>query len=423
MNASNWIDEYLKNQGAYKIKFILEITSPFFKNVLEWLIDNPINPPHDAQVIGLYNTHYAQNTKQSEHTQHQQTHLNDQLHSTQFQLKSYLNNNLKESIRMSYYSLADIYYSLNNPEHSLNCYLQSRDHISSSPQLIETHNHIINMAIELRNYSLIKNSVIKINSIALNNVDVSHDALLISTAIADLGQSNYAAVVESLTKLSPISTHPLVTPSDISIYLTLCALTTQSRHDIKSAILNNEALRSKFEYAPHTKLLLEQYVSSNYKQLFVTLEENKWWYLLDPHLHHQYTAMVEVIYRRCIVQFFHSYNSITLDSLVEAFGDEQIFTHTLSLIKSAHLNLRYDAVGRVFHRPQLDKRHSLIDRAVTLSELNYKSTAQLLLRIKLSDANLVLGERPAGSHKVNLQRRNSDELDDVDRTEMDVETK
>ncbi|TIA69019.1 hypothetical protein E3P89_03709 [Wallemia ichthyophaga] len=398
MNASNWIDEYLKNQGAYKIKFILEITSPFFKNVLEWLIDNPINPPHDAQVIGLYNTHYAQNTKQSEHTQHQQTHLNDQLHSTQFQLKSYLNNNLKESIR-------------------------SRDHISSSPQLIETHNHIINMAIELRNYSLIKNSVIKINSIALNNVDVSHDALLISTAIADLGQSNYAAVVESLTKLSPISTHPLVTPSDISIYLTLCALTTQSRHDIKSAILNNEALRSKFEYAPHTKLLLEQYVSSNYKQLFVTLEENKWWYLLDPHLHNQYTAMVEVIYRRCIVQFFHSYNSITLDSLVEAFGDEQIFTHTLSLIKSAHLNLRYDAVGRVFHRPQLDKRHSLIDRAVTLSELNYKSTAQLLLRIKLSDANLVLGERPAGSHKLNLQRRNSDELDDVDRTEMDVETK
>lgn len=330
---------------------------------------------------------------------------------------------------MSYYSLADIYNNLGNVDQSLNCYLQTRDHISSSTQLVESNTHIINLAIQIRNYSLIKNSVIKINSIAINDID--SDTLLIPMAVADLGQSNYSAVVESLTKLTPSSSHPLVTPSDISLYLSLCALTTQSRQDIKFKILDNDALRNKFEFEPHTKLILQHFTTSNYKDLFALLEEYKWSYLLDPHLHHQYYSMVDIIYKRCIIQYFNSFSSISLNNLVNAFGDEQILTLTLTLIKSAELNLRYDAVNKVFHKPQLNTRTTLLNKAIAVSELNHKSTAQLVYRIKLSDANLVLNDRntqkqprkDAIDTTDTRHRRNSDQLDDEEHVEIDVEAK
>lgn len=95
------LDEIIKNQLTYKIKFILQINSPFYNSLLEWLINHPINPSLDLQVINLYNKEFNKDIQQSQSGEQQLNHLNEQILSTQFQLKSYLNNNLKESIRVS----------------------------------------------------------------------------------------------------------------------------------------------------------------------------------------------------------------------------------------------------------------------------------------------------------------------------------
>ncbi|TIA87987.1 hypothetical protein E3P99_02855 [Wallemia hederae] len=441
-DSMNSIDEVKNKRLAYKIKFILSIENPYKESLLQWLLHNPINPDIDTAVVNTLNKEFGRGLSMPEHIEQQEAELKQQLQSTQFQLKSYLNNSLRESIRMSYYSLADIYLKAGSIDHALNAYLQTRDHISSSAQLVETHTHIISLAIQLRNYALIKNSIIKINSIAINDID--SDTLLIPSAVADLGQGNYASVVDSLTKLSASASHPLIPASDITLYLALCALATQSRQEIKEKILDNDALRSKFEFEPHTKHLLHHFVASEYKALFGLLDENKWAYLLDPHMHSQYEQMVDAIYKRCIVQYFESFTCISLNNLIKTFGDDGILNTTLKLIKSSQLNLRYDAVNHVFHKASSDTRTNLLNKAVAVSESNHKATKQLVYRMKLSNAKLVLNERSergaggaGGSggkkepRKEARQRRNSDQLDDDEeddgeegsskQVEMDVE--
>ncbi|TIC32670.1 hypothetical protein E3Q09_03652 [Wallemia mellicola] len=405
----------IKNQKIKNLNFIKTIDSPFRQEAINILITRTHNTANYSaynDAINLYNNLSTEKIPiDDEYITNTESSFKSKLQSLEFELKGYLNNNLKESIRMSYYSLADLYKQAGFLEHSLNCYLKARDYLSSTDQLIENNLNLISLSIELRNYSLIKNSIIKINSISLNS---KSNNLLLAAAIADLGQSNFSNVVENICNISdaPIDDTSVSLPDSL-VYLSLTALATQSRSQIRQRILDNDALRSKFEFEPHTKQLLLLYCNSNYKELFGLLEEQKWRYILDPHLHNHVSDLFQLIYNRSILQYFDSFKNLSLQNLQNTFGRHDILDQTIQLIKSGSLNVKFDKVTGIFHKTEEDTRQALLSKALNVTKHNNKSTRHILYRIKLIDNNLIKQKQLPVTHTPHKekQRRNSDQLD------------
>jgi COP9 signalosome complex subunit 1 len=62
-----------------------------------------------------------------------------------------------------------------------------------------------------------------------------------------------------------MSPEQLVSPGDIAIYGTLCALSSLSRNAIKSQILENSTFAAYIEHEPYIRELIEAYIASDFK--------------------------------------------------------------------------------------------------------------------------------------------------------------
>jgi len=65
----------------------------------------------------------------------------------------------------------------------------------------------------------------------------------------------------------------LITPSDIAIFGTLCALASMTRGAIKSQLLENTVFGLYIEQEPYIRELLEAYISSNFKTVLELLSK------------------------------------------------------------------------------------------------------------------------------------------------------
>lgn len=72
-------------------------------------------------------------------------------------------------------------------------------------------------------------------------------------------------LVNRTDTLSLFSLMKLITPSDIAIYGTLCALASMSRGAIKTQLLDNAVFGVYIEQEPYIRELLEAYLNSNFK--------------------------------------------------------------------------------------------------------------------------------------------------------------
>ena len=59
-----------------------------------------------------------------------------------------------------------------------------------------------------------------------------------------------------------------MSPGDIAIYSTLCALASLSRQAIKKQIIENQAFGAYIEHEPYVRELMEAYLASNFKTVF-----------------------------------------------------------------------------------------------------------------------------------------------------------
>ena len=64
----------------------------------------------------------------------------------------------------------------------------------------------------------------------------------------------------------------LISPGDIGIAGTLCALASLSRSAIKSQLLENESFSIYIEYEPHVRELVEAYMASKFSTVLELLE-------------------------------------------------------------------------------------------------------------------------------------------------------
>ena len=78
--------------------------------------------------------------------------------------------------------------------------------------------------------------------------------------------------------------HEVLTPNDIAIYGSLCALASMSREELQTHLLSNTSFRNFLELEPHVRRAVAFFVASKFSACLEILEDYKVDWMLDIHL-------------------------------------------------------------------------------------------------------------------------------------------
>lgn len=221
--------------------------------------------------------------------------------------------------------------------------------------IMEISRHLIEVAVEQRNWIAVTSNVQKIKGV-MDSKDLDKSLqpfLCASEGLASLdGGEYYNAALQFLQTDSGIGTscNTIISANDIAVYGGLCALATMERNDLNKRVLENSNFRTYLELEPHIRRAIGFFVNSRYSQCLTVLESYRADYLLDIHLSKHVDELYYMIRSKSIVQYFIPFSCITLDSLNEAFAapGKTIDKELALMIKNQELEARIDTQNRVF---------------------------------------------------------------------------
>ncbi|OCH90469.1 PCI-domain-containing protein [Obba rivulosa] len=336
------------------------------------------------------------------------------------ELKTYLSNMIKESIRMAHRDLGHFYRATGDHSSALKHLTKSREFCTTSQHVLDMCLSVLELLVEHRNYNHIATYIYKAEAA----LDASASAppprtaaqqqprdkervaaerekvqsrLDVASGLAYLGQGNYEKAAQSFLKVGPIKSlsdwsGKLISPSDVAMYGALCALATMSRNAIRAQLLENETFGVYVEQEPYVRDLLENYMANRFKAVLETLERYSTRHLLDYHLYPHVSALTDLIRSRALVLYFTPFSSIKLARMGAAFGwsVEELEHHVVALIQRGEIEARVDRQNKVLVAKETDPRAALFTKAMKAGADMQAANRKLLLRMRLQQADLAV---------------------------------
>ncbi|KAJ3982946.1 26S proteasome subunit RPN7-domain-containing protein [Lentinula detonsa] len=345
------------------------------------------------------------------------------------ELKSYSNNMIKESIRMGHRDLAEFSRSIGDYPSALKHWTKSREFCTTSQHVLDGCLSTIELLIEQRNYSHLPTYVFKAeaaleavassaaNAAKADNTsgagssrktsamspdrEILQSKLDFATALGQLAQSNYERAAYHFLRLSSGTGGQgglgdwfgkLVSPGDIAIYGSVCALASLSRSAFKAQVLENLSFGVYIEQESHVREMVEAYMASNFKGVLETLSKYNTRHTIDIHLYPHLSTLNSLTRNRLVSLYFAPFSSIKLDRMAQAFGwsVEETEEYVVGLVRSGDIGGRVDSRAKVLQVRKTDHRAELFARAIKTGVEIAKTNKKLLYRIKLQQAELLI---------------------------------
>ncbi|KAK0460584.1 26S proteasome subunit RPN7-domain-containing protein [Desarmillaria tabescens] len=342
----------------------------------------------------------------------------------EMELKTYSNNMIKESIRMAHRDLGDFYRVIGEYATSLKHYTKSREYCTTSQHVLDMCLSVLELLIEQRNYGHLPTYVFKAEAAldaatAAASASANKDAptpmvstgakkssperdrvqskLDFATALSYLGQDNYEKASYNLLRLGSTKDlgewiGRLVSPSDIAIYGTICAMASLSRSAFKARVLDNSSFGVYIEQEPYLRELIEAYMASKFQTVLDLLSRYSTRHYIDIHLTSHVHALMNAIKNRAVVLYFQPFSSIRLDRMSQAFGwsVDETEGQVVTLIQSGDIQGRVDSQNKILQVKQVDHRADLFARAIRAGNDMHSANRKLLLRMRLQQLDLVI---------------------------------
>ncbi|KAG5641499.1 hypothetical protein DXG03_005084 [Asterophora parasitica] len=366
------------------------------------------------------------------------------------ELKTYTNNSIKESIRvscehwatgqqtevveqMAQRDLGKYYRSIGEYGNAVKHFVKSREYCTTSQHVLDMCLSVLEIFLEQRNYAHISTYVFKADA-ALEATANSNNGnqntssapvstagtrkktsverqqvqskLDLATALAYLGQANYEKAAFSFLKVGPAKElddwiGKIIAPGDIAVYGTLCALSSLPRSALRTQLLGNPVFGVYLEQEPYIREVIEAYMASDFKTVLDILSRYSTRHVLDIHLAPHIGDITELIRNWAVVLYFQPFAAIRLDRMSKAFGWtlEEVERHVVQLIQAGNIQGRVDSQNKILHAKKTDYRADLFARAIKSATEIQAANRKLLLRMKLQQADLVI-KPPKGSHHI-----------------------
>ena len=237
---------------------------------------------------------------------------------------------------------------------------------SSQKHIIEVSKHLIEVAIEQRNWIAVSSNVQKIKQIqALPEEEKALQPYLCTAdglSLMDSGDFYDAATAFIRTDAGMGSScSTFISPNDVAIYGGLCALASMERGELNKSVLESTNFRTYLELEPNIRRAITFFVNSRYTACLNILESYRADYLLDIHLQKHVDTLYHLIRSKSIVQYFIPFSCVTLDSLNQAFAGpgKTIDKELVQMIQRKELDARIDTQNRVTFASQLVSHRSL----------------------------------------------------------------
>ncbi|KAF9237124.1 hypothetical protein BU15DRAFT_88846 [Melanogaster broomeanus] len=295
-------------------------------------------------------------------------------------------------------------------------YASALKHYTKSREFCSTGQHFLELVIEQRNYAHISSYIYKAEG-ALETIaaatagtagsnttapaqsatkkptperDQFLSKLDFAMALSHLGQDNYEKAASAFLRLGPADQlgdwiGKLVSPGDIAIYGTLCALASLSRSAIKTQLLGNSVFSVYIEQEPYIRDLIQAYMSSDFKTTLEILSRYSTRHYVDIHLAVHVNDIARHIRNTAVVLYFQPFETIRLERMATAFGwtVEEVEREVVVLIQSGHIQGRVDSQNKILKAKKTDHRAELFAHAMKTASDIQSTNRKLVLRMRL----------------------------------------
>ncbi|ORX38038.1 cop9 signalosome complex subunit 1 [Kockovaella imperatae] len=188
----------------------------------------------------------------------------------------------------------------------------------------------------------------------------------------------------------------VISTSDMCLVTALCVLATGSRDRIRQELLDRSSFRIGLDDTQGWILdLVRAFMDAQYGQVSSTLAKHEPFFLLTPFLYPHTQILINLIKSRSIVQYIEPFSSIRIDTMATAFGLSVANTlETIeSLIKDGKVRGRIDLIDMVLTISSVDLRAQVYDRAFAVGKTILPQTHGALIRMKLHEAGINVDPR------------------------------
>ncbi|ORY82347.1 26S proteasome subunit RPN7-domain-containing protein [Leucosporidium creatinivorum] len=346
------------------------------------------------------------------------------------ELKGYSTNLIKESIRMGHRDLARHQYKMGDLQGAIRSYTKSREFCTTSQHVLEMCMGVIEVALEMANYSFVRNYVVKAESAlealnapaagakakqpvvalpgmvapAADPVEVAkekerqstHERLTVAQGVASLGTGSFERAARAFTGIGKEALESkdghFIPPADIALYAALTGLATFNRNELKTRLLENADLRPMLDQEPYLRDIIRAFQSNNFKEGLRGLEQHSNRQELDPHLAPHLHALYHMIRSRALLSYFTPFATVSITRMAEAFGwaEDYLLVQVTDLIGRGEMKARVDSQARVLVAKKKDVRQEAFKHALEEGERIQRRALASQLRLKLIQADILV---------------------------------
>ncbi|CED83824.1 Protein arginine N-methyltransferase CARM1 [Phaffia rhodozyma] len=342
---------------------------------------------------------------------------NSELEKLETELKSVQANLIKESVRMCNMDLGKLFIKVGDNQQALKHLIKTRDYNSTSAQNLEMCMRVIEIHIASGSYNQLLPYVVKAeaalerpvpsaptSSVPLSAAQVSAKVeeairrkeertriltrLQIARALSSLGLGAYEkAAREFLAVKGDFEewAHTVISPTEVAICGSLCALASLRRLALKSELLLNDDFRAYVDEEGYVRDLVDAFVDGKYKDCLSLLEKYSSRHRLTPFLSPHVSSLTASIRRRALVQYYQPFQSVKLSRMADAFGcsEDSLLTEATYLVDSGEIAAKIDLVEKILSTQKADPRSSLFRMTLKEGEACQAASRRAILRMKL----------------------------------------
>uniref|UniRef100_H2Z8A6 PCI domain-containing protein n=1 Tax=Ciona savignyi TaxID=51511 RepID=H2Z8A6_CIOSA len=318
-------------------------------------------------------------------------HASTLLEKLDMDLKNCKSNSIKESIRRGYDDLGGHYLNMGDLSNALKCYSKARDYCTCPKHIVNMCLNVIKVCVFLGNWSHVFTFVNKAEAIGdFNEKERDHHHMAIITklncaaGLAQLATGKYKMAAKSFLQASVdhCDFPELLSPNNVAVYGSLCALATFSREELQSQVISSSSFKQLLELEPTIREIVFAFYKSQYGKCLLLLSSGRENHLLDLYLSPHVDQLCTKIRCRALIQYFSPYKLADMRKMATAFNCtiNELEDELMPLILDGQIQARIDSHNKILHAKDTDDRSLTFTRTLSLGKEYLHRTKALILR-------------------------------------------
>lgn len=182
----------------------------------------------------------------------------------------------------------------------------------------------------------------------------------------------------------------ILTPSNIAVYGSLCALATYSRDELANDLVNSSAFKQFAELEPQLREAVQKFYESKYAACLQILDSLKNIFRIDMFLAPHVERLYRSIRSKALVQYFEPYSAADMHKMADAFNTtvQELEKEIIALIYDGQIKARIDSHNKILYAKDIDPRTTIFERATKTGKLWQRQTRALITRSAILNSGI-----------------------------------